>query len=1481
MPAISKIRFTNLVYENGAKRYGDEIFSFDSHNGVILLENGGGKTVLVQAVLQTILPHTALAERKAKNTFELENSPAHIAVEWIINEKPRKYALTVVTLFSSKDGLDSYKYVYEYESEDENSLERLPLVRQGSDGRLRPASKEEMYDYYQTMSRNSMNAHYFPLIREYQQYIEQNFKIIISEWRSIARINSAEGEIEGFFEGCKTTAQLVDQLLIPTVEEALAGSGSQEFVETFQKQREHFKKHRQLRERIEESQKVNVQIERYVDTFTAYHQAGQAMAQAKGQAKTLYRLALQEERRVEEALGQHQEASRMWQEQCQELDRHLASYELANLEQDMEQARQVWQQQQEQCHSQQEDYRRQHRRLENLKLARLREGIRVQTEKVSLCQSQLEDLDKDADVQVLANQLQQVDARLRYIYLREESELQSQEQQILARKEQLERKKDEISRHYQLHQTEYQNLLIKKAQAQTQMELAETEMQEIARAILDNYQHDEVAQEKERWEQRAAWLEKDRQANETELQQMIQERTTLQERLPAERRHLQVAVRQEEKLKLQVDSLEEQQQALLRHLQEISPEFSTIDSLYLHQHRISEHLIHRVETLHNEKERALVRDSQTSALFALYEHTTYYSADPLVEGWIEEIREQFSYLEAGTLFVQNAAQQRHRPEADYFLTYPFWAITLICRASEADRLMNRLAKYQKEMTQPLFILTTEEARKLIDAIEQPEVKREDVKRQVFPVGWEANLSRGVFENWKKELEKTAEQLRQARLQRETELQDLQAYWRQVQNFWHHHPYEQYNQLREELRSTHASVVQLDQSIRAQENREQEISRLISQLRKRLQDTQDEISFLSQRLLEAQRYLRKAAERERLRTDIEQNDQLIKERGRELTRWERELHQWRDQLNECQQDLNRVHLQISHLQNEDLFKQVQDCQPQPTDLSRLVLTRQRQDLLDNLQQKQQGRQLIEERLQVARQTKEQLEMDLKRSSLVCEYEIDTQLAFPPGGDQEIDLLLPRVQAGKAKLDQLNFRLEQADKDYRVKEDRYKRQEEEFFRNYSERVIFADPLPIVQQQLQGEREKLQQQKEYLQEQVDRVTRELNLIKQARDSLEKKNERFDFLPEEISECDLPATVEQEFPYRPIQVIEEHVQKLQEQKNELAQQIEYLDREKNRVNNFCQQQVSDPKLRKMVTDGLSYEDYQEVWSWRTRMTERIAKTVRMFEDDMREHDRELQQFINHLYGYLVTLAGELRLIPRKTRVKVEESWKEIFIFEVPSWDEKEGKARLQSHVDWIINQIEGPHYRDESGKEDYGLIHKDLLKWLQSQQLLRIVMNDKTIKVKCRKVTADSQVSGYPSSWESSNQWSGGEKWSKNMALFLGLLNYLAEKRQAIDPRAQRSRTVILDNPFGKASSDHVLDPVFFIAEQLGFQIIALTALAEGKFVREYFPVVYSCRLRPTASSDKYLVTTEQEIRKAYFQDHAPESLRRLGNTQQIELF
>src|SRR5699024_5499220 len=141
-------------------------------------------------------------------------------------------------------------------------------------------------------------------------------------------------------------------------------------------------------------------------------------------------------------------------------------------------------------------------------------------------------------------------------------------------------------------------------------------------------------------------------------------------------------------------------------------------------------------------------------------------------------------------------------------------------------------------------------------------------------------------------------------------------------------------------------------------------------------------------------------------------------------------------------------------------------------------------------------------------------------------------------------------------------------------------------------------------------------------------------------------------------------------------------------------------------------------------------------------------------------------------------------------------------------------------------------------------------------------------------------PISWEKSNRWSGGERWSKNMTLFLGILNYLAEKRQNIFHGQNRNRTVILDNPFGEASSDHVLDPVFFIAEQLGFQIIALTDHSEGKYIRDFFPVVYSCRLRQAVDQETLILIKEKEINYAFFKDKDPQALLRLGDVEQLSM-
>ncbi|MNZ86504.1 hypothetical protein D3C78_1053250 [compost metagenome] len=226
-----------------------------------------------------------------------------------------------------------------------------------------------------------------------------------------------------------------------------------------------------------------------------------------------------------------------------------------------------------------------------------------------------------------------------------------------------------------------------------------------------------------------------------------------------------------------------------------------------------------------------------------------------------------------------------------------------------------------------------------------------------------------------------------------------------------------------------------------------------------------------------------------------------------------------------------------------------------------------------------------------------------------------------------------------------------------------------------------------------------------------------------------------------------------------------------------------------------------------------------------------------------------------------ELRELPKKTRIRLLDGWREIYSFSIPEWDDQDGRDRIREHIEWILNQLEKGNFLDEHGKEMHNDVRKSLEKWLDSKQLLQVVLNGQSMKVTCRKVMNDYQVTKASYSWEQSNRWSGGEKWSKNMTLFLGLLNYVAERRQYIKANMKLHRAVILDNPFGKASSDHVLSPVFFIAEQLGFQMIALTAHAEGKFLQDYFPMIYSCRLRHTADASKQVMESTKRIQHAYF--------------------
>lgn len=253
----------------------------------------------------------------------------------------------------------------------------------------------------------------------------------------------------------------------------------------------------------------------------------------------------------------------------------------------------------------------------------------------------------------------------------------------------------------------------------------------------------------------------------------------------------------------------------------------------------------------------------------------------------------------------------------------------------------------------------------------------------------------------------------------------------------------------------------------------------------------------------------------------------------------------------------------------------------------------------------------------------------------------------------------------------------------------------------------------------------------------------------------------------------------------------------------------------------------------------------------------------------------------HLQSVCDGLKELASRTRVKVGEAAKDIIMIQLPEWEEAAARTAIRSYLNNLAQELDGDAYHDELGQEDGKKIRDTLEKRLRTQQMLHVVLGNQAVKVRCRKATSGNTFSERPYPWEESNQWSGGETWSKNMALFLGCLNYLSEKRCHIRKAKYNTRVVVADNPFGKASSDHVLSPVFFIAQQLGFQIIALTAHQEGSFIRKYFPVVYSCRFADTADHKSRTVIPEQEVKTAFFEEHHPESLARLNSYDQLGLF
>ena len=1474
MASISKIRYTNVIYENGNKRYNDELFTCAGHNTAILLENGGGKTVFIQAALQAVLPHTDLGERKAKETFVLEGEAAHIAIEWILSDKPRRYGLTAVTLYLQNNELKSYKYAYEYGVEDKNNIESLPFIKEETDGRVRAATRAEMNEYYQRMSKEQMAARSFMTTKEFHQYIEAHFKIIPEEWRSITVINGGEGSVEAFFDGCKTTTDLVEKLLLPTVEQGLVGKGSDEFAGTFESQREHFNKHKQLERSINESEKIKTEIEAYVASYSAYHQKIKDYQAKKEEAKAFWNLIETKEQSTRSALSKFDEERKVVESEKKYLEKKASLIEVSKANRALEEAKKSYEKEEKLYKEAQDKQEEKEKRRHVLKLARFQNNMKEAQSKIKLHEEQLAHLNEDTEVETLKEALEENSGQLKGCF---EEQLES----IKIEMKHVDREKERYIEAQSIEQVKQQQLIQKVQKLRDdasrivgKVEHQKNQMNHIKMAIVAQGGHEDIEGQDKQWGARLSEIETHKVTLEQNLRTLEETKIKLSQDVEKNLEQRTKVLGEASRISTRLSQLEEAQEDVLEAIKRVLPAFYNLSSIYLKPQQVITALEEQVEKVIREKEEALLLERRHAHFMENYESHDFFTAEPLLEGWVDKWQNQFDFLQTGTAFIESLEDKELQQK---MYLKPKWAQFVVVADGSEEELMQLLKAQQSRMSYPVNVIGLSRAKAMIQEEEQE-------GSFIYPSSWSENMQTVLFDHYKKEVGKALEEAITFRKQKEKQLREIEQILEKVSQFLVNYPHEKYATLREESAHLKRQEAELIRSIEEDKHKliqlEKE-SHLVSEILRREGEEKSRL----------QSYLEKTTEYLNLRLEVEKDEQRIqglhsdmKEEELGLEKVERELGNIFEALEEAKEQLSLLRSSENRIKDDPLYKEVKDEKAIYSNMDLVYLRNKQEQIKESLSNKQRGRKEIEDLLKQSQSVYEENEKSFRQEQAEKEEPIDFIPAFREEHTLEIDRLTEELKELKKALELAEQKVKAIKTDFDKKEQDYQSKKQLFEAKYEKIEQFLEDDMKAAEHLKAAQITLSEKERYLSKQTASLEKELKFILEHKQQMDKKDELHGYCAPEVKAAVLDATIEQAFMYeiKVRMIVGNLLESLAQLKESVEESKRAVEDKKLDFKLFCQREIRDSKLRNMAVQGIMQkQEYNELVIWKENIVERINHTLTILERDLLDQDQQISQFIIHLYTYLKTVATELAEIPRKTRVNTEEGWKMIYEFVIPSWQEDSGKEKIRGHIYGLLDDIEGESFRDDTGKEDLQKIKKYIKEQFKLKTLLKIVMGNDAIRVRCRKVSNINDISSQKFSWETSNKWSGGEKWSKNMALYLGILNYLAEKKQNIQSEEERvSRVVILDNPFGKASSGHVLEPVFFIAKQLGFQIIALTAHSEGDFIRRYFPIVYSCKLRSTLDQRTAIFSKEQEIRKAYFMDNDPIALSILGSNQ-IGLF
>lgn len=1443
MSSIAKIRLGNIIYDNGKKVIQDMAFDLEGKDTAMLLENGGGKTMMIQLLCQSVIPNIEVAGRKLKDTIKLDNNTAHIAVEWIIAEKPKTYCLSHVSLYKNDDRVEAVRYLCEYEEGVDFGLDSVPFSKAAETGK-RGATYQEMTDFFR--EQGPVNGRFFRTNKEYAIHLKDRYGIDAEEWRKIAAINSGEGEggLAKFFAACTNSRSIVDRFLIPAVEDKNAKN---DFSKTFEKHIENFKSYNELVKTIEEVKSVQSNLKGYRILYEEGHGRELELNVLKGQLRSMTENIVDQQ----EAMSQKQEALseqlRQNQQENQALVRGQKDGELSAQIEEVERLEREYQKVSDQFEA---IFDQEKRLIHQINRGRLLDHQHHLEERVGerkALENQLHQMERADRLQSLQQRLTQNAGELRFLYEKEWTAREQRRKVLEIALADEEKQLDQLKTHRR-NSTQQENEY-RKAEAtyRNTHELKNQDMQKIRKELMLPGQTT--------FRQYISDQKSETIAKEKQSQELARQLESARTQCAAEQQNRENLRKEEVRLLAKADNLRDKIQEIQKKKEDFTAallqerqEGSIYYDVYDQQAKILEDLKFQQSRAEQEESRSRELYLRKQIDYTKYADMDHFMADRFLSDYIDK-HNMDGQMEKGTIYAGRLMAELELSTEELIRRYPDWAATLITYSKGPEKILEDLNKHTEHLTLPITVLTAQEIRAHIEraADNQPNRSRTEglAKATIIPHHWEEFLDAERFGQWKDIAKADLEEAEREKQQRTQTAEKKRRLRATAKLFYENYPASFYHDMEQEQEQAQVQGTQTKNQREESDKQVELLQDQEKQILSRIRLLEAETHEITRNIIKAQDGAEKEEAAEIAHQEAFKAHQLLDREIDKGAQIEREQEGRFNEINRLKEVLGQEDFQKRQLAKEEAYIDTLEATPLATDKTLAQGRKERSQLKEEERGVFGEKADLENRIR-DRKTEErriQQEIDLLLQEIVPLAESD-DLSYDDGLSEKIQAWIRQKQELERQRHQLDQNKERAQSQWNIMQGQFQSKEKNYRDQYQEPFRRSADWQQEGEKIQLRLIENEQSKRFIEKAQAESAKKQGELAEAKAQLDITGAHYHYNVEEISKVPLSEATVVDLSYQPLSVIATFRSKMEETANNLAHIRQKIDTEKERVKEFVEG-LTDPQLIKATKSGLnSYHAYKEVAHWLDKNDENLSNIIRMKEQGKQDSEKDFYHLVGSIYQHIVLLVNEFDKIMNNTRIKFGDQWQNIYDIQVPTIEEEQARKTIEHIMRELIEELD----KDQEGDKRKTKVIQERL---ESKSILHRLTED-NIKIRIRKVQNDQNLSNRFFPFEVSRHWSGGERWSKNMALFLGILKYINGDDQRKD-----KRTVILDNPFGEASSDHVLAPVFLVTNQLGYQVIAFTAHS-GSFIVDNFQSVQSMKFRKGINSAQQIL--QKEISRAY---------------------